>query len=60
MSAGGKRKGSGRKSREELGKKPRIPITVRLEPDVAVRFKSICETEGLSQAAKITNWVLGK
>ena len=46
---GGARKGAGRKPRLT----PRVPITVRLEPEDAHKLRVICSTERLSQA----NWV---
>jgi len=46
---GGARKGSGRKPRTV----PRVPITVRLEPEDAARLRSLCRAAGCSQA----DWV---
>ena len=43
---GGARPGSGRKRRTV----PRVPITVRLEPDDAERLRELCRAAGCSQA----------
>jgi hypothetical protein len=50
---GGKRKGAGRKPRST----PLAAITVRIEPEHAKRFRSICKAKGLSQAKQITEWI---
>tara|TARA_R110000868_G_scaffold12263_1_gene59162 strand:+ start:823 stop:999 length:177 start_codon:yes stop_codon:yes gene_type:complete len=51
MSAGGKRKGAGRKPRDT----PREAITVRLEPEHAAKLRDLCKTRNVSQAAWITD-----
>ncbi len=50
---GGKRAGAGRKPRTT----PLTAITVRIEPEVAEEFKTICKDNGRSQPAQITEWV---
>jgi hypothetical protein len=49
---GGKRKGAGRKPRSEA----REALTVRIEPEHAVKFRKICTAKGRSQAEQITEW----
>jgi hypothetical protein len=46
---GGARAGSGRKRRTV----PRVPITVRLEPQDAERLRELCRAAGFSQAVWI-------
>jgi hypothetical protein len=53
MSAGGKRKGAGRKPRS----KPREAVTVRLEPEHADMFRAICNARGKSQSGQVTDWI---
>jgi len=53
MTAGGKRKGAGRKPRSH----PREAVTVRLEPEHAEKFRAICKAKGRSQSAQITEWI---
>lgn len=50
---GGARPGSGRKRRTV----PRVPITVRLEPEDAERLRELCRTAGCSQADWISRAV---
>jgi len=50
---GGARAGSGRKPRAV----PRVPITVRLEPDDAERLRELCRGAGCSQAEWIARAV---
>jgi hypothetical protein len=52
---GGARAGSGRKRRIT----PRVPITVRLEPQDAERLRELCRTAGCSQADWIARAVNG-
>tara|TARA_R110000765_G_C18862670_1_gene600161 strand:- start:60 stop:236 length:177 start_codon:yes stop_codon:yes gene_type:complete len=49
MTAGGKRPGAGRKRREI----PRVSLTIRVEREVAARFKAVCEATGKSQSATL-------
>jgi hypothetical protein len=53
MSAGGKRKGAGRKPRAT----PRETITVRVEPEHAEIFRAICKGRGVSQSVQIADWI---
>lgn len=53
MAQGGKRKGAGRKPRSE----PREAITLRVEPATAQKFKRLCEGNGRSQAAQLSEMV---
>lgn len=53
MTAGGKRKGAGRKPRAT----PLEAITIRIEPEHAKRFRAICKAKGRSQAQQFTEWV---
>jgi len=53
MSAGGKRKGAGRKPRSE----PREAITLRVEPATTQKFKRLCEANDRSQSAQFTEMV---
>jgi hypothetical protein len=50
---GGKRKGAGRKPRSE----PKEAFTVRLESDIAEKFKRLCEENELSQSAQFAEMV---
>ena len=50
---GGKREGAGRKPRSEV----REAITVRIAPEHAEKFRSLCEAKGRSQSAQITEWI---
>ena len=49
MTAGGKRPGAGRKRREI----PRVSLTIRVEREVAARFKAVCKATGKSQSATL-------
>ena len=51
MTAGGKRKGSGRKRLTV----PKVAITVRVEPEIAEKFNSA--RGGLSQSKQFTKYV---
>lgn len=53
---GGKRKGAGRKPRSS----PAKTITVKLDAQDVERFKSICKSNGLSQAKQIKAWIKHK
>lgn len=55
MTAGGKRKGAGRKPLP-LSEKA-VAITVRVRPAVAARFSAWCAARGISQAAAFSTWV---
>jgi len=50
---GGARKGSGRKPRPY----PRETISVKMEPEVADAFRSLCDKHGLSQSKMMTKLV---
>ncbi len=50
---GGARPGAGRPSRE----KPRKMVSMRLEPDIADRFRDIAQQNDLSQSELLTKWV---
>lgn len=54
---GGAREGSGRRTREELGKAPRVAITLRLEPEVAEKFQQVAKAKAKSQAALFSEMV---
>jgi len=49
MTAGGKRAGAGRKRREI----PRVALAIKVEPEVAARFKAICKATGQSQSVTL-------
>ena len=53
MSHGGKRKGAGRKPRET----PLEAITVKIEPELAERFRAICKAKERSQAKQLSEWI---
>lgn len=53
MSAGGKRKGAGRKPRSTV----KDSFTVRLEPVTAEKFKRLCDGNERSQSAQFTEMV---
>jgi len=53
MSAGGKRKGAGRKPRST----PLEAITIRIEPEHAQMFRAICKERGKSQSKQIADWI---
>ena len=53
MTAGGKRKGAGRKPRGI----PKETITVRLEPEDSAKFRAICEVRENSQSQQITEFI---
>ena len=53
MTAGGKRKGAGRKPRST----PREKITIALEPQDAEKFRAICKDSGKSQSEQFTEWI---
>ncbi len=56
MSAGGKRKGAGRKP---LAPDQRaVGVTVRLRPQVAARFRAWCKARGMSQSEAFYAYVL--
>ena len=46
QSRGGSRKGAGRKPRSVA----RVAITLRVEPEIAERFRAVCEAKGRSQS----------
>ncbi len=50
---GGKRKGAGRKPCSEA----REPITVRIKPEHAEKFRKLCTAKGRSQSEQITEWI---
>ena len=50
---GGKRKGAGRKPRET----PLEAITVKIEPELAERFRAICKAKERSQAKQLSEWI---
>lgn len=50
---GGARAGSGRKPRTE----PKEALTIRVEPEIAERFREICKAADKSQPAQLTEWV---
>ena len=56
MTAGGKRKGAGRKPRDI----PREKITLSVEPEHAEKFRAICKAKGISQAEQFAEWVEGE
>jgi len=45
------KRGPGRPRREI----PRVPVTVRLEPEVANELRRLCKEQGISQSKLITN-----
>jgi len=53
MSAGGKRKGAGRKPRSV----PKEVFTIRVEVATAQKFKALCDSNGCSQSAQFTEMV---
>lgn len=53
MSAGGKRKGAGRKPRS----KPKKTVTVRLEPETYDKFTELRNAHGRSESAQIEEMV---
>lgn len=55
MTAGGKRKGAGRKPLP-LAEKA-VGVTVRVRPAIAARFSAWCESRGVSQANAFASWV---
>ena len=54
MTAGGKRLGAGRKRREM----PRVALTIRVEREVAARFKALCKATGRSQSATLARLLI--
>jgi hypothetical protein len=48
MTAGGKRKGAGRKPLAP--EKRSVAVTVRVRPDIAKRFRAWCKASGISQS----------
>ena len=50
---GGKRAGAGRKPRET----PRKAVTIRLEPEDAAKFETICRANGRSQPEQLAFWI---
>jgi hypothetical protein len=55
MTAGGKRKGAGRKP---LAPDQRsVAVTVRIHPQVAARFRDWCKARGISQSEAFSTWV---
>jgi len=52
---GGARKGSGPKPRPY----PREALTIRVEPEVADAFRSLCDQHGLSQSQMLTRLITG-
>jgi hypothetical protein len=57
MSAGGKRKGAGRKPLP-LDQRA-VGVTVRVRPAIAAKFAAYCAARGASQAATFSAWVGG-
>jgi len=56
MTAGGKRKGAGRKP---LALDQRsVGVTVRVRPDIAKRFRAWCKARGISQSTAFSTWAL--
>jgi hypothetical protein len=56
MSAGGKRKGAGRKP---LAPDQRsVAVTVRLRPQVAAQFRDWRKARGMSQSEAFSTWVI--
>jgi hypothetical protein len=53
---GGTRPNAGRKPRTM----PRVPITVRLEPQDAAKLRDLCKEQGVSQADYIACKIRGK
>lgn len=55
MTAGGKRKGAGRKPLPPDQKA--VGVTVRVRPDIAARFAAWCKLRGVSQSRAFSEWV---
>jgi hypothetical protein len=55
MTAGGKRKGAGRKPLAP--EKRAVGLTVRLRPEVASLFRVWCKSRGISQSEAFATWV---
>jgi hypothetical protein len=55
MTAGGKRKGAGRKPLAP--EKRSVGVTVRLRPEVASLFRVWCKSRGISQSEAFATWV---
>ena len=55
MSAGGKRKGAGRKPL--LLDQKAVGVTVRVRPAIALRFAAWCTLRGVSQSRAFSAWV---
>jgi hypothetical protein len=55
MTAGGKRKGAGRKPLPPDQRS--VAVTVRLRPQVAARFRAWCIARGISQSEAFSEWV---
>lgn len=53
MSHGGKRDGAGRKPRSVA----RVAVTVKIEPELAERFREVCKAKGRSQASQFSEWI---
>ena len=53
---GGARPGAGRKPRAI----PRTPISIKVEPETARKFKAMCEAANLSHSEKFTSMVDGQ
>ena len=56
MTAGGKRKGAGRKPLPPDQRA--VAVTMRLRPQVAARFRAWCKARGMSQSEAFSTWVL--
>lgn len=56
MTAGGKRKGAGRKPLAP-DQRP-VAVTVRVRPQVATRFRAWCKARGMSQNEAFSAYVL--
>jgi len=55
MTAGGKRKGAGRKPLPPDQRA--VGVTVRVRPSIAARFSAWCAAKGISQASAFAAWV---
>ena len=56
MTAGGKRKGAGRKPLPPDQRA--VGITMRVRPEVAARFRAWCKGRGISQSEAFSTWIL--
>jgi hypothetical protein len=55
MTAGGKRKGAGRKPLPPDQRA--VAVTVRVRPAIAARFSAWCKLRGVSQSRAFSEWV---